>query len=521
MNANSRLGAAIVLSVALSIGMSGRLAAQGGQTPPPEYKELVAAYQLKDPSLRVKEFQRILAAYPATRYKDAIEASILESRVALATTLDEIVELQRSFVSAGQGPARAQNPVAAAVQLLNHPRIETFDHARVLDLALAYRVAALRAAADPATYEGVPEDQRALFKSNIQSAVELLTARAYLNAGDTDKATASVEAYRKSGGASGANYYYVLAGILENTGKVAEAADAYLSAAIEDYSDAAEKARTLYIKLHGTADGFEAARAAKLKALPFEPEPFKAPAGWKGKAVLAELFTGSECPPCVGADIAFDALIETFPAKYLAVLVYHLPIPRPDPMMNPATQARQKAYGVSSTPTVVIDGSHKSLGGGGRGAAEGKFAQYRGVIEPLLSAAPAVSLKVRATLAADTVKVVYDFNTAVPDAEILLVLVQGVQDHEGSNGVALHKMVVRDLRVIDPLAQRTVAFDLAASERAADAYLTEFERTYTRIPGFKWEVRRNALPRKGLKVVLFVQEKATGKVLNAVVADVD
>ena len=73
------------------------------------------------------------------------------------------------------------------------------------------------------------------------------------------------------------------------------------------------------------------------RTLPFEPEAFKAPAGWKGKTVLAELFTGSECPPCVGADIAFDALIESIPAKYLAVLVYHLPIPRPDPMINPAT----------------------------------------------------------------------------------------------------------------------------------------------------------------------------------------
>jgi hypothetical protein len=82
-------------------------------------------------------------------------------------------------------------------------------------------------------------------------------------------------------------------------------------------------------------------------------------------------------------------------------------------------------------------------------------------------------------------------------------------------------MVVRDLLVIDPAAPRSAAFDLAESEKAADAYLTEFAKTYTRIPGFKWEVRRNALPRKGLKVVLFVQEKATGKVLNAVVADVN
>jgi tetratricopeptide (TPR) repeat protein len=520
MNVNARLRAAVILLIALSISLSGRLAAQSRQTPPQEYRELVAAYQLKDPALRLKEFQRILAAYPTTQYKDAIEAIILESKVALAATLDEVIELQKGFLAAGQGPARAQNPIVLAALLLNHPRIETFDHSRVLDVALAYRAAALKAAADPASYEGIPEDQRAFFKSNILGTVELLTARAYLNAGDTDKAMASVQACKRSGGPTGGNYYFVLGGILENTGKVAEAVDAYLAAAVEDYGDAAEKARTLYIKLHGTTDGFDAAREAKFRALPFQPMAFKAPAGWKGKAVLAELFTGSECPPCVAADIAFDALIETIPAKYLAVLVYHLPIPRPDPMMNPATQARQKAYGVSSTPTVVIDGTDTSVGGGGRGAAEGKFVQYRGVIEPLLSAAPAVSLKARATLAADTVKVAYDIDTAVPGAEVLLVLAQDVQEHKGSNGVGFHRMVVRDLLVIDPASPRSASFDLAASEAATDAYLTEFEKSYTRVPGFKWEVRRNTLPRKGLKVVLFVQEKATGKVLNAVVAGV-
>ncbi len=197
MNLNARLRAAVVLLIALSICLSGRLAAQSRQTTPPEYRELVAAYQLKDPALRLKEFQRILAAYPTTAYKEAIEATILESKVALAEALDDVLELQKDFLATGQGPARAQKPVVLAAQLLNHPRLETFDHSRVLDVALAYRAAALKAAADPASYEGIPEDQRAFFKSNILGTIELLTARAYLNTGDTDKAMASVQASKK------------------------------------------------------------------------------------------------------------------------------------------------------------------------------------------------------------------------------------------------------------------------------------------------------------------------------------
>lgn len=520
MNANTRLRTAFVIVLALSIGASSRLAAQGRQAPPPEYKELVAASELKDPALRLKEFERLRAAYPNTIYKEAIEASIQEAKVTLAGTLDAVLELQEGFLASGEGPARLQKPLAMAVQLLNHPRLESFDRAKVLEVTLKYRDAALKAAGDPASYAGIPQDQMDSFKSYVLSAFELMTARAHLNAGDTALGMASLDAYRKSGGAMGGNYYYVLAGAYESTGKIAEAIEAYLSAAADNYEGAAEKARGLYIKVHGSADGFEAARQAKLKALPFRPEPFKAPADWKGKAVLAELFTGSECPPCVGADIAFDGLLETIPAKYLAVLVYHLPIPRPDPMMNPATKARQSAYGVNSTPTVIIDGTNKSLGGGGRGAAEGKFAQYRGVIEPLLSAAPGVSLKARASLAGDKISVAYDFDAAVPGAEYFLVLVQDEQEHKGSNGFAFHKMVVRDLAVVDPAAPKSASFDLSASEKATDAYLSEFEKTYTRVPGFKWDVRRNAIPRKGLKVVFFVQEKATGKVLNTVITDV-
>jgi hypothetical protein len=512
--------AAAVLILAFALVASAPLRAQGRQTAPPEYKELVAAYQVKDAALRLKEFERILDAYPKSQYKDAIDAGILQAKVELAETLPAVLALQKDFLAGAKGPARLQMPIVVAVQLLNHPRLTAFSPSDLLEAVLKYREAARKASEEPATYEGIPQDQQGFFKSQFTNAIELVVARAYLNVGDAVKAAQALDGYKKAGGATGGNYAYVQAGIFELTGKIAEAVDAYLAAAVDSYEDAAARARSLYFKLHSTADGFEAALAAKAKALPFNPEAFKAPAAWKGKAVLAELFTGSECPPCVGADIAFDALVETIPLKYLAVLVYHLPIPRPDPMMNPATQARQGAYSVNSTPTVVIDGTAKSLGGGARGAAEGKYAQYRSSIEPLLAAEPGVSLKAQAALAADKVKVSYDLDKAVPGAEYLLVLVQNEQEHQGSNGIVYHKMVVRDLLAVDPAAARTAVFDLAASEKAADAYLTDFEKSYTRVPDFKWQVRRNAIPRKGLKVVFFAQEKATGKVLNAVVAEV-
>jgi thiol-disulfide isomerase/thioredoxin len=264
----------------------------------------------------------------------------------------------------------------------------------------------------------------------------------------------------------------------------------------------------------------DAARRSALQALPYHPGPFQAPAGWKGKAVLAELFTGSECPPCVGADLGFDGLIESIPGKYLVVLEYHLPIPRPDPMMNPTTKKRQDFYGVNSTPTVFVDGTNKMVGGGTRAMAEGKFGQYKSAIEPLLAAAPEVALKVQGSLAGDTVKAAFEFDKTVPGADYHLALVQDEQEYQGSNGLSLHKMVVRDLVTIDPAAPKTALFDLAASEKATDAYLTEFEKTYTRVPNFKWAVRHHAIARKGLKVAFFAQDRETKRILNAAVVDI-
>lgn len=520
MNLKIRFQAVLILVMVLGSMASSQALAQGRPAPPPEYKELVAAYEIKDAAARIKEFERIKAAYPNSQFAVAIEGSIVEAKIELAVTLESVLSLQNDFMAKGRGPARLQNPIMAADQILRHPKLGAFDKAAVLTAILKYREEALKAAEDPATYEGIPEDRRDFFKSQSVNGFEIPAAKAYLNAGDAAKATAALDSYKKSGGATGGNYYYVLAGVKEKLGRVDEAYNAYLTAAVENFEDAKDRAKGFYVKINGRADGFEAALEAKLKALPFHPEAFKAPADWKGKAVLAELFTGSECPPCVGADLGFDGLVESVPAKYLVILVYHLPIPRPDPMMNPATQARQSVYGVNSTPTVFFDGANKMVGGGNRGMAEGKFAEYKAAVEPLLSAAPEVLLKVRASQAGETVKAAYEFDRVVPGAEYHVVLVQDEQEHKGSNGLVSHKMVVRDLVTVDPAAPKTATFDLAASEKAADAYLTEFEKTYTRVPNFKWAVRRNAIPRQGLKVVFFVQDKETRKVLNTVVADV-
>ena len=96
-----------------------------------------------------------------------------------------------------------------------------------------------------------------------------------------------------------------------------------------------------------------------------------------GRIVLAELFTGAECGPCVAADHAFDNLAEYYPRNDLAILEYHVHIPGPDPLTNPDSYRRYSYYGGDfGTPTVFIDGKEKLTGGGNDVVAANRFRVY-------------------------------------------------------------------------------------------------------------------------------------------------
>lgn len=518
MSHRSSVGRTIGLSLALILGLAVIASAQ--QQQPPEYKEVVAAVQLKDAAARLKELERIKAAYPQTTMGELIDSYVLSTRVELAPTLAAVLDIQKASVGKGTGPDLVNGYVQGASQIIEHPKIKSFEVTKVLETVVAYRAAALKALADPANLESLQtEDRRKSFTAFYGNALELLLAQAHLNAGQADKTLAVLDAYRAGGGAADGEYYSVRGGACSLLGKSKEAFEAYLAAAVEKYEGAADKAKAAYVQINGRIDGFDAVFEAKRKELPYHPAPFKAPGDWKGKVVLAEIFTGSECPPCVGADLGFDGLIESYPASHLAVLEYHLPIPRPDPIMNPATAARQAYYGVKSTPSTFFDGEAKLGGGGSRGMSESKFKAYKAEIDARLAAAPEMIIKAQAAKAGDTVKVECELDKTVPGAEVFAVLVQDVEEYAGSNGIIEHKMVVRDLAVLAEGAKSAV-FDLAASEKKADEYLTEFENTSTRFKGFKFPERHAKIARSGLRIVVFAQLKDTKKVLNAVVAGV-
>ncbi len=515
-----RGAAAPVLVLAFLLALAGPPLAQTRQRPP-EYNQIVAASRIEDAAARLKEFHRLKAAYPFSVMMEDIDSFILNARIELAPDLNAVLALQKTYVGQGVGAQRATSYLRAGSQLIQHPKAETFDKAKVLDCVQQYSDAADKLIRDPETTINIrDENEKKAFAIFLSNAFLIVSAKAQLEAGNPRSAVIALDAYRAAGGALDVDYYDILGDARYRLGDEKEAFQAYLRAAADNSKGGVEKALMLYVKLTGKEDGFIDALKAQIKKLPYEPEEFDPPVDWKGKAVLAELFTGSECPPCVGADLAFDGLIETYPDKYLAILEYHLPIPAPDPMMNPATRKRQAYYGIANTPTVIIDGDNKLVGGGTRGMAGNKFLQYKAAIDPKTGEAPAVELTLAAAKSGDVVTAAFGSDIVIPGSDYLLVLVQREEEYRGSNGITYHKMIVRDLLAVEPDKAKTAEFDLAASEAAADAYLTEFERTYTRIPNFKFGKRFHRIAREGLRVVFLAQDRTTKKILNAIIADV-
>ena len=155
----------------------------------------------------------------------------------------------------------------------------------------------------------------------------------------------------------------------------------------------------LYRSAHNGSDsGLEEALDARYSELfpaPFTPE--KVAAVQAGHVALLELFTGSGCPPCVGADLAVDALAAQYPRTDLVALSFDEHQPLPDPLANPDSVARAALFHLVGTPHYVLDGTPLSLSGGPPEKSKTLYA----ALEKLVAAEIAASSNVRLTLTAN------------------------------------------------------------------------------------------------------------------------
>jgi hypothetical protein len=300
------------------------------------------------------------------------------------------------------------------------------------------------------------------------------------------------------------------------------------------------------------------ARSAKLEGLldeeyqkrvpPFKPRVYEGRRDHKAdRVVLMELFTGAQCPPCVAADVAFDALLKSYKPTELIGLQYHLHIPGPDPLTNKDTQARQQYYGseVSGTPSTFFNGHSQAGGGGPMQAAEQKYNEYRQIIDDRLNSGKQATIEVLAVQSGDDVEITAQATVSKkPVAEgaattkddapkkdpgestktaakfqprLRLALTEHAVRYVGSNKLRYHHHVVRDFPggpegkdISSGSGQLKVKLKLAELKRGIEDYLGEFAKMRA-FPGALPEVEL-----KDLSVVAFVQDDGDKSILHAV-----
>jgi len=230
----------------------------------------------------------------------------------------------------------------------------------------------------------------------------------------------------------------------------------------------------------------------------------------------------------VGAGLAFDAAQERYTRQEFVALNYHVHIPAPDPMVNPATLKRQEFYGVRSSPSYFFDGDGDG-GGGGADAAKSIFdSKVDPTIEKHLAVPPEASLRVRATSTGSAVKVKVDVSKVTSKSEKLrlqIALAEDMVTYSGENGERFHPMAVRSM-ALDAKSDQGFSlkpgkggtfeytFDVAKAVADAKAHLENFE-TNERKGEYKFRRKKHEIT-GGLVVVAFVQDEATRKILQTV-----
>jgi tetratricopeptide (TPR) repeat protein len=322
-----------------------------------------------------------------------------------------------------------------------------------------------------------------------------------------------------------------LAEVAEAKKDLTGALEHWTTAALTGRLSAEDRKRfeALYAKVNGSADGLEAALDTKYKAThmpPVQPQTYTPTPARSNRVVLAEVFTGASCGPCVAVDLAFDAAMERYTRKDLAVVMYHLHIPGPDPLTNKSTEERAKFYTVRGVPSFAVDGTVDPRGGGDRAQTRAAYDRILPQLDKALEAAPDAELRLDATLTGGVVKVKAfpsNMNAEGGAVKLQIALVEEMMTYSGENGVRFHPMVVRSLAgaASDGItvgraapAQIEWEFDLAKIGADIKTYLDDYEKNGARATG-PFSRKPSTIGAAKLAIVAFLQDQQSKKVLQA------
>ena len=505
---------------------------------PPDVKAYRAAMSLLDPQRRIDALEQFLSDFPQSRYAAAIPNLILDLLIKGGAAQKEKILAQANRIvddAPENGKSQACNTIATKLvgaeimldeaEVFAAKAISSFKENNFLNLQReAYRKRG----------QAPPPDDYILRGFNSTRANYLVTlGQIYLKKGRDAEAEKTFKEARKAN-PSLAAATTGLAMLIAKTGDNAKALEMMTEAALSGRMTPAARQmlEEFYRKTHqDSLAGLEETLDERYRRAwpnPLRVKPYKPRSSRTDRVVLAEVFTGAGCPPCVAADLAFEAALERYQRQDVAVLMYHLHIPRPDPMTNAATQSRATFYGVRGVPSYRIDGQSGG-GGGSREQTAAIYDRFNPRIEKQLETPSQAEIKLETALDGGMVKVratVGRVESQSSSLKLHLALVENMLRYSGENGVRFHPMVVRGLagpgasgfrlRATQPTTFEH-AFDLAQLTGDLKAQLDGYEQ---RNPGFKFGEKKHALDPGNLSVVAFVQDEASLQILQAMRLDV-
>lgn len=284
----------------------------------------------------------------------------------------------------------------------------------------------------------------------------------------------------------------------------------------------------LWKQQHGGPEGLEAYlnQAYEKSIYRFADEPAKPRSdGTANRVVLCELFTGSQCPPCVSADVATGGVQKTYDRSQVIVLRYHEHIPGEDPLANEDSEARFfNYYNGRGTPTLVLNGKQVDGPGGFLQQVSELYDRLRQEIDPLLAEKSPIAIMPKAHAEDGVLSIsaeVSGLSEPSDDLRLRLALAEDDLEYVAPNGIRRHEMVVRAMPGGPAgIAPENGQFQFTESIKLADfrQRLFDYLTAYEQGNGVKFSVKPLKLDK--LHLVAFLQNDSTHEVLQTVVVPV-
>ena len=275
----------------------------------------------------------------------------------------------------------------------------------------------------------------------------------------------------------------------------------------------------LYADKHSASmTGFEAYLDQSYATL--FPNPIQAPkfaiSTKPTRTVLAELFTGSGCPPCAGADLVMDAELHRYTRKELAVIAFDQHIPEPDPLANPDSVKRFDFYQAFGTPTLALDGTTKTIDAK-RNHAKTRFEEVDTLVQNDLQSPAEADIALIASRDGNRIKVrasTANIKGQWKDLKLQLVLVEDELRYSGENGIRFHRYVARSVAT-GGADQMDVTFDITQISSGLKKYLDEYEKSNGDFGPITFIQEMDAIDPGNLSVIAFLQDNETRHILQA------